>query len=299
MRVGIAQIRSTDDPWENFLQVTSFYAEALANKTQLLCFPENVFFRGPRTGGKHPRLDSHIPVERLNNNQVKILPKNDWAIELRNFFSEIEFPISLGSVLEEYEGESKPSNAHWVIYPGGKIVSYRKIHLFDYSSGTSQYKESDDVDRGHEIVSTQIGSWKAGLSICFDLRFPELFRNLTFHHITELLLIPAAFTLETGERHWHTLLKARAVENLSYVIAAGQWGSHKNAQGTELFCFGNSAIYGPWGELISVAPLNEDALLIADLDQDVVKKLRQSLPALNAARMNLIFSSSDGKHLKL
>lgn len=291
MRIGIAQMKSTDDPWENLFMVQTFHQEAVERKVDLLCFPENTFFRGPRTGGSYARSESHVSVTRQSDHSIKINRDGQFAEEMDDFFKQIKMPLSLGSVLEVSGNNEKPANSHWIVFPEGNITSYQKIHLFDYASTENQYRESDDVIAGKEVVSTLIKGVKTGLSICFDLRFSELYRNLTLHHKTQLLLIPAAFTSETGEKHWHALLRARAIENLSYVVAAGQWGSHKNAKGTELFCYGHSLIYDPWGDVVTEAPGKGDCLVVADLDFEMLKKVRSKLPALEAAGLSLSFES--------
>jgi predicted amidohydrolase len=276
LKIAIAQLRSSSDPWANLLQAQSFAKEAEAAGCELLCFPENVFYRGPKTSPGFER--SQIVINAAN-------PSNDFSIAVMEFIKQTPLALSLGSVFEESADPHKPYNAHWFVHPGGRIRSYKKIHLFNFESNQGSYRESDEVLAGKDSVVEPLGDFNFGLSICFDLRFAELFRDLTLKKGANVLLIPAAFTYETGQAHWHTLLRARAIENQSYVIAAGQWGSHFNAKGEELFCYGHSLVYSPWGELIVEGPEQSDALLPFEIDQDQITRTRARLPALTASKI--------------
>jgi nitrilase len=202
-----------------------------------------------------------------------------------------EIAVSLGSVLEVGSGSKLPWNSHWIIKAHrSSIEAYRKIHLFDYAGSTARYHESNDVQAGEHIQSVSIGALRAGLSICYDLRFPELYRHLALLQGAQILLVPSAFTRETGEAHWHTLLRSRAIENLSFVAAAAQWGSHRNSQGQELFCYGHSLVVDPWGRVLAEAPGQGDALLVVDLELDELRRSRERLPSLSSVRLMRIKS---------
>jgi nitrilase len=168
-------------------------------------------------------------------------------------------------------------NSTLVFDPQGKRVArYDKIHLFSFREGDESYDESRTIVPGQEPVAFDctIGATtlRVGLSVCYDLRFPELYRCLTG---ADLIVVPAAFTATTGKAHWVALLRARAIENLCYVLAAAQGGQHENGRAT----FGHSMLIDPWGEVLAVAP--EDAGVVAgEIDLDLIAGCRARLPAL-------------------
>jgi predicted amidohydrolase len=180
-----------------------------------------------------------------------------------------------GSVTEQRVGREKLSNTSAVFDPDGELVAvYRKIHLFDVEVGGQVYRESETEEPGEEVVHCEVESWRLGLSVCYDLRFPELYRILALEG-AELVTVPAAFTLFTGKDHWELLLRARAVENQLYVVAANQWGAH----GSNKASYGRSMIVDPWGIVLAVAP-DEDTVIAAELDRARMARVRASLPSL-------------------
>ncbi len=278
MRLGVAQIRSTEDPWENFLQICAFVAEAEAQKVDLVCFPENALFRGRKT---------LMPPETVLslNDEGQLIAESEFSRALQEAISSWKVTVSLGSVPEKSFDSRRPYNSHWVIRPKQPIVSYKKIHLFDYEGSAGTYRESDDMSPGSDPVAVDVKEVRTGLSICYDLRFPELYRRLTLTEQARVLLVPAAFTLETGRAHWHALLRARAIENLSFVAAAGQWGDHLNGKGQQMYCYGHSLIISPWGEVLAEGGEVGDSLLICDLNFDEQAMRRERLPALRSAKL--------------
>jgi predicted amidohydrolase len=283
MKVGIGQIRSGSDPWLNLALVAAFLEEARDQRCELVCFPENVLYRGPKVradgGGREEaylKLDSEGRIDRSTS----------FGRSVAEVLEAAPCTVSLGSVLE-LAGGTLPYNSHWVVGRDGRVLSYKKIHLFIYESATGggSYREASEVHAGSETVVAPVGEFHAGLSICFDLRFPELFRDLSVKKGADLLLIPAAFTRETGEAHWHTLQRARAVENLSFVVAAGQWGTHVDSKGQELWCYGHSLVVDPWGRVIADGPAEGDALVTAELDLAEVKRRRSSLPVFSSVSL--------------
>ncbi|RZJ27193.1 MAG: carbon-nitrogen hydrolase family protein [Haliea sp.] len=169
-------------------------------------------------------------------------------------------------------------NSSLVYAPSGECVArYDKIHLFQFDNGTEQYDESRVIERGAAPVSFELPSidghrYRVGLSICYDLRFPELYRAMK----ADLLLVPSAFTFTTGQAHWETLLRARAIENLAYVVAAAQGGLHENKRRT----WGQSLIADPWGEILA-QHAQGPAVVMAELRADRLAAVRLQLPALN------------------
>jgi predicted amidohydrolase len=176
---------------------------------------------------------------------------------------------------------SRPYNASLAFDASGELAaSYRKIHLFDVElpDGT-HYRESQATSPGDDVVVTKLCGWNVGLSVCYDLRFPELYRGLV-RRGSELLTVPAAFTLTTGKDHWHVLLRARAVESQSYVVAAAQWGAHPHGRTT----FGHAMVVDPWGTVVAECPDGE-GVAIAELDRDRLAAVRSSLPSLKHQRL--------------
>ena len=175
-------------------------------------------------------------------------------------------------------------NANCVYAPDGSLTArYDKIHLFRYDNGRESYDEGRVIEPGSEPQSVQAGALRVGLSVCYDLRFPELYRKLTFeqpHAPCDLLSVPSAFTYTTGSAHWHVLLRARAIENQCYVIAPAQGGTHPNGRRT----YGHSLIVDPWGEIVGELPEGEGVVL-ADVDPARLAAVRRELPALEHRRL--------------
>ena len=180
-----------------------------------------------------------------------------------------------GSFTEERAGHDKLSNTCPVFDPDGDlVVVYRKIHMFDVQIGGQVYRESETEEPGEEIVVCDAEGWRLGLTTCYDLRFPELYRILALGG-AELVTAPAAFTLFTGKDHWEILIRARAIENQLYVAAANQWGAHAPGKAS----YGRSMIVDPWGVVLAVAP-DEDTVITAEIDRARMERVRSSIPSL-------------------
>jgi len=171
---------------------------------------------------------------------------------------------------------NRPFNTSVAIAPSGKVVAtYRKIHLFDVDVGDGHaYRESASTSSGESAVTVDLAGVRVGLSVCYDLRFGELYRRLADQG-AEVLTVPAAFTLLTGKDHWHVLLRARAIECQSYVLAAAQGGSHPRGRKT----FGKSCVVDPWGDVIAQAS-EGPGVAVARIEKERVKRIRASLPSL-------------------
>ncbi len=204
-----------------------------------------------------------------------------WAKRFANLARELEITLLMGSYPETSERPDRPYNTVLLFGPTGEtIAAYRKMHLFDIDlPGMEHLKESRAISAGTEVVVADAGFAKIGLSICYDLRFPELYRQLSAHG-AEVLLVPSAFTERTGRDHWEVLLRARAIENLSYVMAPAQWGKH----GGNRTSYGHAMIVDPWGAVIAQVPDGE-GFAIATLDFDRLHRLRAEMPALRAKRL--------------
>jgi predicted amidohydrolase len=180
-----------------------------------------------------------------------------------------------GSILEGDPGAQRLSNTSTFFDPSGAMTAvYRKIHLFDVRVSDREYLESANISPGSEIVTAKAGPATLGLSVCYDVRFPELYRLLALRG-AEIMAVPAAFTLQTGKDHWELLLRARAVENQAFVIAPAQWGRKADGRRT----YGRSMIVDPWGTVLATCP-DCDGYALAALDLDYLHRFRTEFPAL-------------------
>jgi predicted amidohydrolase len=188
-----------------------------------------------------------------------------------------------GGFPERTADAARPHNTLLAVGPDGKdLATYRKIHLFDVQLGSGgSYAESDATSAGAEIATAEVGGFKLGLSICYDLRFPELYRALSDRG-AEVLLVPAAFTLHTGKDHWHVLLRARAIEAQAFVVAAGQFGTHPGNRQT----YGHSLVVDPWGTVIAEAG-DGVGLVTATLERARLDSVRRSLPSLTHRKLGV------------
>ncbi len=184
-----------------------------------------------------------------------------------------------GSILEGEPTGDRLHNTSTFFDPSGELTAvYRKIHLFDVKVQDKAYLESALIAPGSEVVTAKAGAATLGLSVCYDVRFPELYRLLALRG-AEILAVPAAFTLQTGKDHWELLLRARAVENQAYVLAPAQWGQKADGRWT----YGRSMIVDPWGTVLSTCP-DRDGFALAPLDLDYLDRFRAEFPALKNRR---------------
>jgi len=186
-----------------------------------------------------------------------------------------------GGTPEQVPGDPRRTyNTALVIDPRGALATrYRKIHLFDVDiPGGAVLRESDSTARGNELVAAEIAGAPVGVTICYDVRFPELYRRLVKDMGAEILLVPAAFTAHTGAAHWHLLLRARAVEDQAWVVAAAQWGRHSDKRES----YGHSAIVDPWGTVVGERA-EGDGVVVATLDGEAVARCRTRMPCLQHA----------------
>ncbi|NBV84108.1 carbon-nitrogen hydrolase family protein, partial [bacterium] len=185
--------------------------------------------------------------------------------------------ILLGSIIQTIEGHDKVFNTSILINDdGGVTAQYSKIHLFDVDVDHKQFRESDTFERGTQPVIAMVDDVAVGLSICYDLRFPELFRYYSAHGV-KIACIPSSFTRPTGQAHWETLVRARAIENLMFVIAPNQVGVGSGGVPT----YGNSLIVDPWGHVLARGNDQSEDVLVADLDLYGQQVLRNQFPCLS------------------
>ncbi|MGZ8708149.1 MAG: carbon-nitrogen hydrolase family protein, partial [Gaiellaceae bacterium] len=199
-------------------------------------------------------------------------PTTEWAGALCR---ELGVWLVAGSIVERVDDDDKLRNTSVLIGPDGEVhASYRKIHLFDVEVGGMVYRESDAEAPGDEVVVADVDGVELGMAVCYDLRFPELFRIMAVRG-ARVVSLPAAFTVPTGRAHWEILLRARAIENQVFVIAAGQIGRHPPDHES----YGHSMIVDPWGIVLAEAP-DEVGYITADLDLDAQRGVREKLPSL-------------------
>lgn len=261
-------MRSTDDLGANLATCRVLTAQAAAEGARLVVLPECFSFLGSREGDK---LEIAEPLEG----------KGPIMTTLRELASQHGVWIIGGGTPELIPGDAKRTyNTAVVIDPRGELIArYRKIHLFDVDiPGGATLRESDATAAGDELVVVDIAGAPVGMSICYDVRFPELYRSLVKDSGAEVLIVPAAFTAHTGAAHWHLLLRARAVEDQSWVIAPAQWGRH-NAKRES---YGHTLISDPWGQLVGERD-EGDGVVVATLDGATVEKRRAQLPSLRHA----------------
>lgn len=262
VRVAVAQMTSVNDLAANFATCSRLIKEASAAGAKLLCFPESFSFIGIGQG------DSLKIAEPLDG------PVMQGYCSLAR---ESNIWLSLGGFQEKGSDDSHLCNTHVIVDDNGNIRSqYRKIHLFDVDvPGGMVYKESSFTEAGKDIVVTDSPFGRLGLTVCYDLRFPELYQHLRFQNEAKVLLVPSAFTKITGEAHWEILLRARAIETQCYVIAAAQAGKHNEKRES----YGDSIIIDPWGKIVARLP---DRLLtgiaIADIDFSLIDSVRTKMP---------------------
>ncbi|CAN5506688.1 carbon-nitrogen hydrolase family protein [soil metagenome] len=204
-------------------------------------------------------------------------PEGPTMTTARSWARELGVWLVAGSVGErDPAGGDSPFNSSALIDPEGEVVTrYRKLHMFDVDVEGVSYRESDHERAGEEIVTARVGDAELGLSICYDLRFPELYRILALRG-ADVLTVPSAFTATTGRAHWEVLLRARAIENACFVLAANQCGEAP----PQYSSFGHSMIVDPWGRIIAGLGADEEGFACADLDFAAQAEVRASIPAL-------------------
>ena len=261
LRTAVVQLNSRDNPVENLANVERSLDQAAEMGAQFVALPEYWIYLGPYSG--FDAAAQVIPGPAIERLQEKARKHN--------------MIVHGGSILEHHPDQAgRFYNTSVLINRDGEIVAtYRKIHLFDVklANGEKHY-ESERIVAGDAVVTAEVDGITFGLTVCYDLRFPELFRALALRG-AEILMVPAAFTLHTGRDHWEVLLRARAIENLCYVVASAHVGSYPpNKQ-----CFGRSMIVNPWGLVIAQAA-DMATVVVADIDLSQIEQARGQIPSL-------------------
>lgn len=265
MRIAAIQMTSGADKAHNLDVATQLIRKAAESGAEFAGVPENFAWMGPE------------PERAANAESLE----GETLARMASLARELKITLLAGSVLENGAPGGRVFNTSVLFGPdGSRLGVYRKIHLFDVEVGDGQtYRESAAVAPGTDVVVADSPVGKVGLSVCYDLRFPELYRKHADAGAV-LLTVPAAFTLMTGKDHWEVLLRARAIENQAYVIAPAQQGRHPKDRLT----WGHAMVVDPWGLVVARASEGE-GFAMADLDAAYLAKVRKSLPALQHRRV--------------
>lgn len=271
LRAAVVQTNATDDVAHNIDRSTALIRQAAADGATFIQTPE-VTNMIPATGDDLFRL---IRDE-----------KDDPALtELRALSAELGITLHIGSLALKSEDPDRAANRGFLIDPKGRIIArYDKIHMFEADLGDKgKYREAARYRPGDRAVLAEAAGTKIGMGICYDMRFPNLFRDLA-QAGASILTAPSAFTVPTGKAHWHTLLRARAIENGCFMIAAAQWGPHGGKDESAMReSYGHSIIVSPWGDVLADAGEGE-GVAVADLDLTHVDKARKRIGSLTQGR---------------
>jgi deaminated glutathione amidase len=266
LRVGLIQMRTPADQAAALAQAEPLVRQAAVNGAQLIATPEGTNILQRRREALFEKIAT---------------PETDVAVlGLADLARELEVWMLIGSALVK-RPDGKCANRAMLVGPDGRIAAtYDKLHMFDVDLPTGErIRESASYEPGDRAVAADAAGATLGLTICYDVRFPALYNALAKAG-AEVLTVPAAFTRPTGEKHWEILLRARAIETGSFVIAPAQGGTHEDGRAT----WGHSMVVAPWGEVLALADHDEPAVLMADLDLAEVAKARQAIPALKNER---------------
>ncbi len=266
MRVGLVQMTSTDDLEGNLKAAREWVGALASDGAKLVALPENFAYLR--------REGEAIPCAQDERGEIVTL--------LRDLAREHAIWLVGGTYPERIPGDSRVYNSCLLLSPEGEICArYRKIHLFDVDLGVAggAYRESDVIAPGDEVVVASTPFGPLGLSICYDLRFPELYRRLADRG-ARWIVVPSAFTPETGKDHWEVLLRARAIENQAFVLAPAQCGRHS----PERASYGRSVVIDPWG-LVLARAVDAPGVILADCDPRHQDEIRRRIPALDNRRL--------------
>lgn len=260
MRAAAVQLNSTEDTGRNLATADRLVRDAAGRGAELVVLPEkwNVLGRAEQMAAAAEPLDG---------------PSLSWA---RATAAELGIDLVAGSIVERVPERQKLSNTSVHVGPDGQVRAiYRKIHMFDVEVDGVSYAESDHEEAGRDVIVTELaGGVRLGMSVCYDVRFPELYGVLSARG-AQLISVPSAFTLATTRDHWEVLLRARAIENQCFVVAPNQVGAHPPGHRSG----GRSAIVDPWGIVLAMAADSETAI-VADLDLELLREVRRRLPSL-------------------
>jgi predicted amidohydrolase len=280
LRAAAVQMCSSEDVPANLERASALVQEASRQGAELVGLPENFAYLGSDK-------DHKTSIAETLDAPGGAAADGPILERMRRLAIDTSVWLLLGGFPERVPGqEARLANTSVLLDPRGELrARYRKIHLFDVEvPGGQRFCESDTVVRGDGPVLADTPWGPLGLSICYDLRFPELYRGLTAQG-ARMIAVPAAFTRETGKDHWHVLLRARAIENQAYVIAPAQWGFHGGrAGGSKRASYGHAVIVDPWGVVLAECG-ERDSVAVATIDFEYQDRVRANLPALAHRRL--------------
>lgn len=261
------QLNARADKSHNIENATKLIKKAAHKGAQLIALPEVFNWRGRRK-------------EILQN--CETIP-GPTSIKMAELAASLKIFLLCGSIIETTHQSPKPFNTSFLLNPRGKIIAcYRKLHLFKvHLRGKATIDEKSIYSAGNEVKTATTPFGKLGFTICYDLRFPELYRTLADKGAL-VIFVPSAFTFETGKAHWEVLLRARAIENQVYVIAPNQYGKDPLGKSN----YGHSMIVDPWGTIIAQCS-NSEAIIYGELNLDFLQKVRKELPSLKHKRRDI------------
>ena len=266
MKIACVQMTSAQDPADNMPVIEARLRKAAALGAQLIALPETCVFMERGRKAMQARLTA-----QKDNPDVK---------QIAALTAELGVHVLIGSTVLASDDPPKAVNRSLLLAPDGAVAAqYDKIHMFDVTLANGEtHAESANYQPGNTLSLADIGGMKLGLSICYDVRFPTLYRRLA-QAGADIISVPSAFTRPTGKAHWHILLRARAIETGCFIIAPAQVGAHENGRET----YGHSLIVDPWGHVLAEAG-DDDDMILADLDVSLVEKARAQIPALAHGR---------------
>lgn len=264
LRAACIQMRSSTEVSANIDTASTLIRAAAQDGAHLIATPEMTNLLDIRPGMARPK--------------IQLESEDDCLRELSGLARELEVTLLIGSLAIALPDDDRFANRSYLIGPDGQILAhYDKIHMFDVEIGDGQsYRESKAYRAGQSLVVANAPAGRIGMTICYDVRFPHLYRALG-QAGADLITVPAAFTKVTGEAHWHVLMRARAIETGCFVLAPAQGGLHEDGRET----FGHSLIVSPWGMILAEADHDDPCFIIADLDLQDVAKARARIPSLS------------------
>jgi predicted amidohydrolase len=269
MKIGIAQLNSNDDIQNNLNQIKNIILGSQSEKPEVVFFPENsIYFR----------INPESAIEAIDL-------KNPVVEELKNLCKQTSIAVHLTTAIRE---DGRVFNASFMINTLGQVeLLYRKIHLFDIElSEQKPIRESDCFSYGSKPSIFNIGNFKVKSSICYDLRFSELYSVYAKSEV-DIILVPSAFLVKTGQAHWESLLRARAIESQCYVVASAQAGEHKSSSGLyKRETYGHSMLVDPWGRVQALRP-SGIGVIFAELDHKEISLVRQQIPMRSHRKIDL------------
>jgi len=260
---------SNENIEDNFETICSLVEDAAGRGAHFVIIPENALYIGPQKG---------------NGAVIRGAKVSTWVQGLSDLAAQFGIYLLVGSVREKIANSKKVYNTSLLYSPTGNLLAtYRKIHLFDiHIPGRVSERESAIFKAGRDTVVTEVDDFNVGLTICYDLRFPELYRKLSLLG-ADVLCVPSNFTLMTGKDHWRPLLVARAIENQSFVIAPAQFGAHHGGRRS----YGHSMIIDPRGTVLAEAPEDWTGVITADIELETLEQVRTNLPSMHHRRNDL------------